>query len=144
MAARGPAPPPGRSIYVARDVISNDPADDRSPADGRTGRQASDAGSGEDRCETIKPGRVPFRDGRPMAPHPTFWITARGVNIGLHTRLYVADEAAANAEDPVLARIEHRARVDTLTAARSVAGGVPTLPFRDPLQGPDETAFFDI
>ena len=48
--------------------------------------------------ETIKPGRVPYQDGRPMAPHITFWIVSRGINIGLHTRMYFGDEEAANAE----------------------------------------------
>ena len=61
------------------------------------------------RFETIKPGRVPFQDGRLMAPHISFWIVARGINLGLHTRMYFSDEGAANAADPVLARIEHRA-----------------------------------
>ncbi len=44
--------------------------------------------TGEFLFETIKPGRVPFKDGRFMAPHITFWIVARGINIGLHTRMY--------------------------------------------------------
>ena len=74
--------------------------------------------TGECVFETIKPGRVPFPDGRLMAPHITFWIVARGINIGLHTRMYFGDEEAANAEDPVLARIEHRVRVPTLIAPR--------------------------
>ena len=51
-----------------------------------------------------------------MAPHITVWIVARGINIGLHTRMYFGDEEKANAEDPVLARIEHRVRVPTLIA----------------------------
>ena len=69
--------------------------------------------------ETIKPGRVPFPDGRLMAPHITVWIVARGINIGLHTRMYFGDEEKANAEDPILARIEHRVRVPTLIAPRA-------------------------
>ena len=48
--------------------------------------------TGECLFETIKPGRVPFPDGRLMAPHITVWIVARGINIGLHTRMYFADE----------------------------------------------------
>ncbi len=66
------------------------------------GRQPTDRETGEFRFETIKPGRVPYVDGRPMAPHITVYIVARGINIGLHTRLYFGDEAAANAECPVL------------------------------------------
>ena len=41
-----------------------------------------------------------------MAPHITFWIVARGINIGLHTRLYFGDEQAANETDPLLSRVE--------------------------------------
>jgi protocatechuate 3,4-dioxygenase alpha subunit len=108
------------------------------------GRQPTDGVTGEFRFTTIKPGRVPFVDGRMMAPHITFWIVARGINMGLHTRMYFGDEEGANAEDPVLARIEHRMRVTTLIAARSEEGGLPTYTFDIRLQGPDETIFFDI
>ena len=108
------------------------------------GRQPTDAATGEFRFETIKPGRVPFVDGRPMAPHITFWIVARGINIGLHTRMYFADEAQANAEDPVLLRIEHKVRLQTLIAPRSEEGGLPVYVFDIRLQGHNETVFFDI
>ncbi|GLS33910.1 protocatechuate 3,4-dioxygenase alpha subunit [Mesorhizobium albiziae] len=104
------------------------------------GRRAVDAESGECVFGTIKPGRVPFNDGRLMAPHITLWIVARGINIGLHTRLYFGDEQSANAEDPVLACIEHRHRVATLIAPRN--GNTYTLDIR--LQGERETVFFDI
>ncbi|MDE4551907.1 protocatechuate 3,4-dioxygenase subunit alpha [Sinorhizobium meliloti] len=90
--------------------------------------------------ETVKPGRVPFRDGRLMAPHISIWIVARGINIGLHTRMYFPDEAAANAEDPLLARIEHRHRAETLVAA----GQAPNYVFDIYLQGEKETVFLDI
>ena len=90
--------------------------------------------------ETIKPGKVPFKDGRKMAPHITFWIVARGINIGLHTRMYFPEEQDANAADPILARIEHRERVATLIAARDGA----KLSFDIYLQGPKETVFLDI
>ncbi|EIM29771.1 protocatechuate 3,4-dioxygenase subunit alpha [Microvirga lotononidis] len=108
------------------------------------GRQPTDAATGEYRFETIKPGRVPYRDGRPMAPHITFWIVARGINIGLHTRMYFGDEAAANAECPVLARIDHQYRLPTLIASRSEENGMPTYTFDIHLQGEKETVFFDI
>lgn len=96
--------------------------------------------TGEFEFHTIKPGRVPYFDGRLQAPHITFWIVARGINIGLHTRMYFGDEDAANAEDPVLARIEHRVRVPTLIASRQ--GDV--YQFDIHLQGSQETIFFDI
>lgn len=103
------------------------------------GRQAVDERGGF-RFETIKPGRVPGPDGRPMAPHVTLWIVARGINVGLHTRLYFADEADANALDPVLLRVPEPRR-KTLVA--KLAGpGHYVLDIR--LQGDDETVFFDI
>ena len=104
------------------------------------GRCATDGETGEYRFETIKPGRVPFRDGRPMAPHISFWIVARGINLGLNTRMYFGDETAANAEDPVLARIEHRVRVPTLVAPMDG----DHCRFDIHLQGEKETVFFDI
>lgn len=107
-------------------------------------RQSTDSVTGLYRFETIKPGSAPYSDGRPMAPHITVWIAARGINIGLHTRLYFGDEEAANAADPVLTRIEHKPRVTTLIAPRSDEGGIPTYTFDIHLQGEKETVFFDI
>ena len=108
------------------------------------GRQAVDAESGVYRFETIKPGRAPFPDGRLMAPHVTLWIVARGINTGLHTRLYFGDEAEANAADPVLARIEHQSRVSTLVSPCTLVDGTPTYTFDIHLQGANETVFFDV
>nr|WP_029927243.1 protocatechuate 3,4-dioxygenase subunit alpha [Ochrobactrum sp. UNC390CL2Tsu3S39] len=104
------------------------------------GRCASHMDTGEFTFETIKPGRVSFKDGRLMAPHVTLWIVARGINLGLQTRMYFSDEADANAEDPVLARIEHRSRAQTLIGQRE--GSV--YHFDIHLQGEKETVFFDI
>lgn len=125
------------------DGLYNSPSETRGSADPAFqgwGRCPTDMDSGEFRFETVKPGRVPFRDGRMMAPHITFWIVARGINIGLHTRMYFGDEEQANAEDPILARIEHRVRVPTLIAPRDGS----TYKFDIHLQGENETVFFDI
>ena len=105
------------------------------------GRAACDLESGEFVFETIKPGAVPFIDGRPQAPHITCWIVARGINIGLHTRLYFDDEAEANAVDPLLSSIEPQARAQTLLAR---AEGEGRYRFDIYLQGPRETVFLDI
>ena len=123
--------------------LYNSPSELRGSADPNFqgwGRCPTHGETGEYRFETIKPGRVPFRDGRLMAPHISFWIVARGINLGLNTRLYFGDEEAANAEDPVLARIEHRVRVPTLIAPMDG----DTYRFDIHLQGEKETVFFDI
>ncbi|TGQ68385.1 protocatechuate 3,4-dioxygenase subunit alpha [Mesorhizobium sp. M00.F.Ca.ET.186.01.1.1] len=122
--------------------LYNSPAEMRGAADPNFlgwGRCPTDMETGLCAFETIKPGRVPFRDGRLMAPHITLWIVARGINLGLHTRLYFSDEEKANAEDPILARIEHRVRVPTLIAERQS----DTYVFDVHLQGEKETVFFD-
>jgi len=105
------------------------------------GRSPGDMESGEFVFETIKPGPVPYPDGRIQAPHITFWIVARGINLGLHTRLYFDDEQAANAQDPILSRIEHRQRLETLIAKSESSGDYR---FDIHLQGPVETVFFDM
>lgn len=104
------------------------------------GRQASGA-DGVVTFETIKPGRVAGPDGKPMAPHVSLWIVARGINIGLQTRLYFDDEAEANAGDFVLNKIMDKRRRQTLIA-RKEAGGRYVLDIH--LQGEKETVFFDI
>ncbi|SIT15389.1 protocatechuate 3,4-dioxygenase, alpha subunit [Roseivivax lentus] len=104
-------------------------------------RRASDAETGLWRLETIKPGAVPGPDGRIQAPHLTLWIVARGINLGLHTRMYFPDETAANAADPVLGRIEQTARARTLVAE---ARGDGVYHFDIHLQGEKETVFFDV
>ncbi|WP_174165344.1 protocatechuate 3,4-dioxygenase subunit alpha [Rhizobium rhizogenes] len=123
--------------------LYNSPSEMRGTADPNFtgwGRCPTSAEDGVFSFETIKPGRAPYKDGRKMAPHITLWIVARGINIGLHTRLYFPDEAKANAEDPLLARIEHRQRVSTLIASQE--GSVYTLDVH--LQGDKETVFLDI
>jgi len=105
------------------------------------GRSTGDMTTGEFTFETVKPGAVPFPDGRMQAPHITVWIVARGINVGLQTRIYFEDEPEANAVDPILSRIEHQNRIPTLLAKKTGPG---TYRFDIHLQGPDETIFFDI
>ena len=105
------------------------------------GRVITDFDTGEWGFDTVKPGRVMGRNVGLMAPHINLWIVARGINIGLHTRMYFEDEAEANAEDPFLSRIEHQSRVPTLLARRTGPGAYR---FDIHLQGPAETIFLDV
>lgn len=104
------------------------------------GRVISDFDTGVFSFETVKPGAVAGRDGRMMAPHLNLWLVARGINVGLNTRMYFGDEAAVNATDPVLNLIENAHRRETLVARAD--GNV--YHFDICLQGDDETVFFDI
>jgi protocatechuate 3,4-dioxygenase, alpha subunit len=123
--------------------LYNSPSETRGTSDPNFsgwGRCPADMTTGEFVFETIKPGKVPFNDGRPMAPHVTLWIVARGINIGLQTRMYFSDEEEANAADPILTRIEHKVRIPTLIGRREG----DTVTFDIHLQGENETIFFDI
>jgi len=126
----------------------NHPADRQAKAIDKTfrgwGRGCSDFATGLYTFDTIKPGAVMGRNKRPMAPHVNFWMVARGINIGLATRMYFSDEAAANAADTVLNLIEWEVRRKTLIAEREVRKGKVVYRFDIRLQGPDETVFFDI
>ncbi|MDX8482083.1 protocatechuate 3,4-dioxygenase subunit alpha [Mesorhizobium sp. VK24D] len=109
------------------------------------GRSGSDFETGLYSFETIKPGSVVGREGhRPMAPHINVWIAARGINIGLHTRMYFSDEEQANSVDPVLGLIEQKSRRDTLIAKREERDGAVVYVFDIHLQGEHETVFFDV
>lgn len=109
------------------------------------GRAGSDFETGLYVFETIKPGSVVGRKGhRTMAPHINVWLAARGINIGLHTRLYFSDETDANAADPVLGLIEQKSRRETLIAKREERDGVVVYVFDIHLQGERETVFLDV
>ena len=127
----------------------NPPADRqegaRDPGCRGWGRTGTDFATGLYSCETIKPGPVAGRRGhRPMAPHVNVWLVARGINVGLSTRLYFADEAALNEQDPVLRMIDPAVRRDTLLARREQRDGAAAYVFDIRLQGEGETVFFDI
>ncbi|AOD22727.1 protocatechuate 3,4-dioxygenase subunit alpha [Rhodococcus sp. p52] len=112
------------------------------------GRTGGDFETGVFTIETIKPGAVTNPDGSVSAPHILLVIFARGINLGLHTRVYFEDEAGLNAEDPVLKGIEWEVRRNTLIASRSERDGrtVYTIDIRlqDTPDGGAETVFFDI
>ena len=85
--------------------------------------------------ETVKPGA---RDG--AAPHVNVVVFMRGMLLHAYTRIYFADEAEANAADPVLALVPE-ARRHTLVATRHETGDYR---FDIVMQGDDETVFFDV
>lgn len=116
----------------------------RDPSFRGWGRAASDFDTGVWRFETVKPGSVSGRNGRAMAPHVNLWIVARGINLGLNTRMYFSDETDANAKDPVLNLIEWEVRRKTLIGQREQRGGETVYRFDIVLQGENETVFFDI
>lgn len=89
---------------------------------------------------TLKPGPLPFGDGRTEAPHLDVSVFARGMLNRTVTRIYFPDEAAANEADPVLQAVPADRR-GTLIA---VPAGQHLLRFDIRLQGEAETVFFDL
>ena len=67
---------------------------------------------------TVKPGTVPWTDGRTQAPHIVVGVFARGLLKRLVTRLYFPDEEEANAADPVLSGLDEQRAGDSRRAGR--------------------------
>jgi protocatechuate 3,4-dioxygenase alpha subunit len=88
---------------------------------------------------TVKPGSI---DGV-QAPHISIIVFMRGMLSHAYTRLYFSDEAAANAQDPVLLSVPQERRA-TLIAAREDTGAGPLYRFDIVIQGENETVFFDV
>ena len=89
---------------------------------------------------TLKPGPLPFGDGRTEAPHINVSVFSRGMLDRSVTRIYFPDEPEANAADPVLAAVPAD-RLQTLIA-RPAGDGL--LRFDVHMQGERETVFFDL
>ena len=88
--------------------------------------------------DTVKPGSV---DGT-QAPHVNVIIFMRGMLLHAYTRLYFADEAAANARDPVLLSVPPDRR-GTLIAELVTTPGGAIYRLDIHMQGDKETVFFD-
>jgi len=118
------------------------PADDRDDVPLETGfsgfGRSGTMDGGRFEFVTVKPGRVPWVDGRLQAPHLLVGVFARGLLKRVATRMYFPDEDAANAEDPVLLGLEPNAQA-TLVARAEAGGG---LRFDIVLQGAGQTTFF--
>ena len=108
------------------------------------GRVLTDFETGEWAFETVKPGATKGREGASMAPHINLWIVARGINVGLNTRMYFDDESDANAKDGVMSLVEWKNRRGTLVATRSLRDDQIIYRFDIRVQGDGETVFFDI
>lgn len=102
-------------------------------------RYGTEDGDGRFEIVTLKPGPVPGPGGELQAPHIDVSVFARGMLHRCVTRIYFADEADANAVDPVLALVPAQRRATLL--AEPVSGGYR---FDIRLQGVDETVFFAI
>jgi protocatechuate 3,4-dioxygenase alpha subunit len=102
-------------------------------------RYGVEDGDGSFQIVTVKPGPVPGPGDSVQAPHIDVSVFARGMLNRCVTRIYFADEADANAADPILAAVPEARRATLL--AEPVEGGYR---FDIHLQGPDETVFFAI
>ncbi len=105
------------------------------------GRSATDQDGGF-RIVTIRPGPLPCPAGGTEAPHLDVSVFARGLLDRVVTRIYLADEAEANAADPVLSAIAEPERRQTLLATPGTQPG--TFRFDIRLRGERETVFFDV
>jgi protocatechuate 3,4-dioxygenase alpha subunit len=121
------------------------PSDPRGPVPGGDkdfrgfGRSAT-GHDGTFQIVTLKPGALPFGDGRTEAPHIDVSVFSRGMLDRSVTRIYFPDEAAANEADPVLQSVPADRRA-TLIA---VPAGEGLLRFDIRMQGAAETVFFDL
>ena len=89
---------------------------------------------------TLKPGPLPFGDGRVEAPHIDVSVFARGMLDRSVTRIYFPDEAELNEADPALQAVPAERR-STLIATPTADG---PLRFDIHMQGDRETVFFDL
>jgi protocatechuate 3,4-dioxygenase alpha subunit len=138
----------GRGDPISDGLIETWQAD----PDGRFDQTGSGLFRGFGRCATgpdggyailtLKPGPIPTAGiglDR-QAPHIDVSVFARGMLKRAVTRIYFADEADANAADPVLAGIADPAARASLVAEVTDDG----YRFDIRLQGDGETVFFDI
>ena len=119
----------------------NLPLDASFPGFGRIGTDES----GRFAFTTVKPGAVPYPDGRAQAPHIAILVFARGLLNHLATRMYFEDEPS-NAGDPVMLLVpeERRSTLIARPPAESLRSAAPqTYHFDIILQGSGETVFFD-
>jgi len=95
---------------------------------------------------TLKPGALPFGDGRTEAPHIDVSVFSRGMLDRSVTRIYFPDEAEANEADPVLQAVpaHRRATLVAVPVGEKESAGENLLRFDIRMQGENETVFFDL
>jgi protocatechuate 3,4-dioxygenase alpha subunit len=120
----------------------DDPRGGGDPGFRAFGRSATTA-DGDYRIVTLRPGALPAPGGGTEAPHLDVTVFARGLLDRVVTRIYFADEAAANAADPVLAIVPSDRR-GTLIAVPPPGGPPGTFRFDIRLPEPQETVFFEV
>ncbi len=102
-------------------------------------RCGEEDGDGAFEIVTVKPGSLSGPGGTTQAPHIDVSVFARGMLHRCVTRIYFADETAANATDPVLLAVPEHRRATLL--AQPADGGYR---FDIRLQGDGETVFFAV
>jgi protocatechuate 3,4-dioxygenase, alpha subunit len=107
-------------------------------------RCGAEDGDGSYEIVTVKPGRVKDSAGRLQAPHLAVTLMARGMLNRVVTRIYFADEAEANASDPVLGRVPPERRETLLAHWEDGTGPDGGYRFDIRVQGPGETVFFAV
>ena len=112
----------------------------RRPTGAFRGFGRSETLDGEYAVLTVKPGPVTDAEGRLQAPHLAVSVFARGLLDRVVTRIYFADEPAANAADGLLAALPDDAARATITARPEPGGYRLDLV----LQGSDETVFLSV
>ncbi len=104
------------------------------------GRSATDLETGEYGFKTIMPGTTIGIDSNRFAPCISVLLFARGINLGLNTRMYFPQYEDENAADPCLATVGSARRKTLLCATTNTQH---LYRFDIHLQGDSETVFFD-
>ncbi len=92
---------------------------------------------------TVMPGPVPGKGNSWQAPHISLSLFGSGLLKRVTTRAYFPDQDM-NTEDPVLSAISDGSVRSTLIAKSLNSGNPRKFEFNIVLQGPGETAFFDL
>ncbi len=103
-------------------------------------RTATDLETGAYEIETAMPGSFEDASGNQLAPFINVWVVARGINIGLLTRIYFPQFTSENTTDPHLNSVDDERRQTLL--AQTLAE-TDRYRFDIHLQGKNETVFFE-